>query len=223
MATVSQVISLTENELEYLANHMGHDISVHRNFYRLQDSTLELAKVSRLLLAAEQGKMGSFAGKTLNDITFSDFPDYCEDDCGDSSGEVQAPEMEKLSSQLAPITPKSVTDETTHAPSTSVADETTDSGDISDIVMAGNTKMYKGKAVQRTEWRSDEMKAISDLIDQSVQSRKPPRKADVISCLSSFPQLKARKWIHVKFRVWAEAQKMINKKKSVKASFLSHD
>ena len=48
---------------------MGHDVSVHRQYYRLQDSTLELAKVSKLLLAVDEGNVGNFSGKKLNEIT----------------------------------------------------------------------------------------------------------------------------------------------------------
>ena len=46
VATVSQVLDLQEKELDWLARHMGHDIRVHREYYRLHESTLELAKVS---------------------------------------------------------------------------------------------------------------------------------------------------------------------------------
>jgi hypothetical protein len=34
-ATVSQLLALQEHELEWLCGHMGHSITVHRNFYRL--------------------------------------------------------------------------------------------------------------------------------------------------------------------------------------------
>ena len=33
-ATVTQLMCLKENELEWLCNHMGHKISIHRDFYR---------------------------------------------------------------------------------------------------------------------------------------------------------------------------------------------
>ncbi len=68
IATVSQVIDLNSAELAWLANHMGHDISVHREYYRLHDSTLELSKVSRLLLAVDEGQASKFHGKKLSDI-----------------------------------------------------------------------------------------------------------------------------------------------------------
>ena len=68
-ATVSQVLDLDSNELEWLASHMGHDVNVHKHFNRLQDQTLELAKVSKLLLAIDEGKAGNLMGKKLDEIT----------------------------------------------------------------------------------------------------------------------------------------------------------
>ena len=68
VATVSQIIDLEGNELEWLAQHMGHDINIHRNNYTLHESTLELAKVSKLLLAIDEGNASQFAGKKLKDI-----------------------------------------------------------------------------------------------------------------------------------------------------------
>lgn len=69
VATLSQVIDLKENELEWLASHMGHSIKVHREFYRLQSSVLEMAKVGKLLCAIDNGDANTFANKTLSQIT----------------------------------------------------------------------------------------------------------------------------------------------------------
>ena len=48
---------------------MDHDINGHRQYYQLHESTLELAKVSKLLLAVDDGRAGQFPGKRLNEIT----------------------------------------------------------------------------------------------------------------------------------------------------------
>lgn len=69
VAKVSQIIDLSESELEWLARHMGHDLAVHREYYRLHDHTLELSKVSRLLLAVDEGNAAKFQGKKLSEIT----------------------------------------------------------------------------------------------------------------------------------------------------------
>ena len=49
---------------------MGHDIRVHRDFYRQTDQTFQIAKISKLLFAMEQGT-GTLAGKNLNTLQVS--------------------------------------------------------------------------------------------------------------------------------------------------------
>ena len=63
-----QVFGLEETELQEVARHMGHELAVHRKFYRLQDDVIELAKVSKLLLAVEAGKAHTFSGMSIDDI-----------------------------------------------------------------------------------------------------------------------------------------------------------
>ena len=64
IATVSQILNLPPDQQEQLAGFMGHDIEVHKSFYRLPEETLQTAKVSKLLLAGP----GEFKGKSLEDI-----------------------------------------------------------------------------------------------------------------------------------------------------------
>ena len=59
---------LENNELEWLAGHLGHDVNVHKEYYRLEDSAIELAKVSRLLIAIDSGNGKDLAEKSLSDI-----------------------------------------------------------------------------------------------------------------------------------------------------------
>lgn len=55
IAAMSQVMALQDNELDVLANFLGHDVRVHREYYRLPDATIQVAKVSKLLIALEGG------------------------------------------------------------------------------------------------------------------------------------------------------------------------
>ena len=71
VSTVTQVLNLQESEVDWLARHMGHDLSVHREFYRLHESTVELAEVGRLPIAVDQGKVRKYAGKELKDISIN--------------------------------------------------------------------------------------------------------------------------------------------------------
>lgn len=65
------MMDLRENEIEWLCTHMGHNISVHREYYRLPKSTLEVAKIGKILMALEQGS-DTYKGKTLEEISLSD-------------------------------------------------------------------------------------------------------------------------------------------------------
>lgn len=68
VATMSQVLSLKGNELDVLAGFMGHDINIHREYYRLPENTLQTAKVAKILMLAESGSIAEFAGKSLDEI-----------------------------------------------------------------------------------------------------------------------------------------------------------
>ena len=68
IATMTQLINLTKNELDILANFLGHDIRVHRELYRLPEATIQVAKVSKLLLLMEGGKIDKTTISSLDDI-----------------------------------------------------------------------------------------------------------------------------------------------------------
>ncbi|XP_067456263.1 uncharacterized protein [Thunnus thynnus] len=68
VSTLSTVLNLRDNEMDILANFLGHDIRVHRQYYRLPEGTLQLAKVSKVLIALEQGRLSDFKGMSLDEI-----------------------------------------------------------------------------------------------------------------------------------------------------------
>ena len=68
IAVITQLLNLQDNELDIVAGFMGHDIRVHREYYRLPEDTLQLVKVSKLLLSTEKGSLQQFQGKCLDDI-----------------------------------------------------------------------------------------------------------------------------------------------------------
>lgn len=72
IATAAQVMTLKENEFELLANFMGHDPKVHRQYYQLPDDVQRVAKLSKLLLVMEKGKLGNQQGKSLDEMSIED-------------------------------------------------------------------------------------------------------------------------------------------------------
>jgi len=88
IATVSQVLDMRRHELSLLCRHMGHSLQVHEDFYRMPSHTLELAKVSKLLIAVVKGDLTQLTGKTLDDLNIADIPD----DVGSDDSETDQPE-----------------------------------------------------------------------------------------------------------------------------------
>ena len=68
IATVSQVLNLRDNELDVIAQFMGHNIKIHRDFYRLPSEVLQTAKVAKLLMAIETGQHQRLTGQSLDDV-----------------------------------------------------------------------------------------------------------------------------------------------------------
>ena len=47
---------------------MGHNMDVHREYYRLRESTVELTEVARLLCAIDEGSTVNIQGKKPSEI-----------------------------------------------------------------------------------------------------------------------------------------------------------
>ncbi|XP_041850858.1 uncharacterized protein LOC121646046 [Melanotaenia boesemani] len=78
VATLSQVLNLKNHELDQVADFLGHDIRVHREYYRLSEATTQLAKMSNLLHAMEKGTFADLKGKTLEEIEIEDILDLTD-------------------------------------------------------------------------------------------------------------------------------------------------
>lgn len=68
LATLAQLLNLKENNQDLVAAFQGHDIRVHREYYRLPESTLQIAKVSKLLHCINEGTIDKYRGMDLDDI-----------------------------------------------------------------------------------------------------------------------------------------------------------
>ena len=67
---IIQVLSLDTSQMEWVADHLGHSMDVEKTFYRIASSTIEWAKIAKLLILADVGKLDNFKGKTLDDLDF---------------------------------------------------------------------------------------------------------------------------------------------------------
>lgn len=71
VATVAHLLNLSDSDIEQLATFVGHSKEVHHYFYRLSESTFQVAKVSKLLLLMEKGRGQEFRGKSLDGININ--------------------------------------------------------------------------------------------------------------------------------------------------------
>ena len=71
LAAMSVVLNIEETMQDTLADFMGHDIRVHRQFYRLPLSIIQKAKVAKILTAVNTGQLGKYSGKSLDDVDIS--------------------------------------------------------------------------------------------------------------------------------------------------------
>ncbi|XP_056256201.1 uncharacterized protein LOC130184300 isoform X2 [Seriola aureovittata] len=72
IARVFQILNLENDELDHLAKLLGHNIRADRDYYRLPEAAVELAKISKLLLAMEKGSLERFKGNSLDEIDIED-------------------------------------------------------------------------------------------------------------------------------------------------------
>ena len=77
---------------------LGHDVRVHREVYRMPESTTQLAMVSKLLLASEEG-LGNWRGKGLADI---EMPGEDGDHQSDTQVDLHQPPRDTARSQERP-------------------------------------------------------------------------------------------------------------------------
>ena len=104
---------MAPSELRMIADHMGRSVNIHTDVYRLQSSVLERRKVARILLAAENGTLNRFQGRSLASIGIDDLPvpvDYQDMWKNDS-------EVDENDSRIEPVEDEAVAaGDATHEP-----------------------------------------------------------------------------------------------------------
>ena len=68
LATVLQLLDLSEAELTWITNHLGHTKDVHKGWYRKEDATIELTKVATVLVATDAGETRSIQNKKIDSL-----------------------------------------------------------------------------------------------------------------------------------------------------------
>ncbi|CAJ1081294.1 hypothetical protein F2P79_020338 [Xyrichtys novacula] len=205
--TLSQVLNLTNTELDQLADFLGHDIRVHRQFYRLPEGTLQLAKISKVLMALEQGCLAEFKGKSLDDICIDP-----EENVHLDSDQERDPE--------APCDPEADDESDSPENATTTEDSETIGPDVrhtvnnaapqQDTVTTPQArdhqkpvKRLKGRQPsKRKTWEKEEIAAVERHMMSFITTCRVPGKSDCDKCLSAEKTaLRDRNWLAIKFYI----------------------
>ena len=68
LATAIQVMALPKYQLNWVAEHLGHNLEIHKKYYRQSIDTVETAKLTKLMFLADHGKMDDVRGMNLDTI-----------------------------------------------------------------------------------------------------------------------------------------------------------
>ncbi|KAI4898311.1 hypothetical protein NFI96_007494, partial [Prochilodus magdalenae] len=165
-------------------------IHVYRQFYDLREGTLQLAKLSKVLLAFEKGRLAEF----IDDININ--PDECDAPMPlpqDNAGQVDE-EREKVQRSNKKVR------------------------DIDAPLSLPQENAGQNGPFKRTPWTSNEICAVEKRMMSFIKSWKVPGKAECERCIEAEPlALQNRDWLAVKFyvknRITALHKKWANVKK----------
>jgi hypothetical protein len=68
VATVIQVLDLPDYQKSWVARFLGHNLSVHYKFYQQDPLIVNLAKMSKVMMLVDQGKVREAEGLDINQL-----------------------------------------------------------------------------------------------------------------------------------------------------------
>ncbi|KAL4710136.1 hypothetical protein ACJJTC_016538 [Scirpophaga incertulas] len=186
LATLSQVFSMTENDMEQLATFMGHTNEVHRKSYRLPDDVYQTAKISKLLLLMEDGKADLYKGKNLNDIEL----DLNEELKGDN---VENEDVLDYELPDSPVSRNFLHDEP--QPESSRTHDQTDC----QVQSAEPRIIKKGKKRTLVPWTDAQKKEVTTFFKSHIKNKQPPKRKECEELKNRNPELLMNKdWLKIK-------------------------
>ncbi|XP_033729775.1 uncharacterized protein LOC117318966 [Pecten maximus] len=169
---------------------MGHTLSVHRQYYQLQEQTLELAKVSKLLIASDAGHAHKYSGKSLDNIALEDvedFPDLEDEPLNDN-----AEDKDILNDDVGVDDGFGVDDE--------------DDDDYTAEISVDHEVVLKKQAKARKPWKKEDRILLKRVFYQCLSTKKTPTKADIMLGVRKNDKVKSlfeeRGWKALKYYVW---------------------
>ncbi|XP_014669800.1 PREDICTED: uncharacterized protein LOC106810847 [Priapulus caudatus] len=68
IATMTQSFDISPQQMEWVCDHLGHSMDVHRAHYRATSDIIERVHVAKILVIQDMGLVGKYHGRALRDI-----------------------------------------------------------------------------------------------------------------------------------------------------------
>ena len=169
-ATLSQALEISELQQDQLATFLGHDIRIHREFYRLPQDILQKAKVAKILMNLNHGLT-----TTTDDIS----------DQVIEGTELELDEEETSNSSEV------------NENSTELMENATANAKKRKLQGSDDDPLPKKKMI-RKPWTDEEKRAIKQSFRSNLVTRKNPHKIEILSAQNEFPVLARRSWKNIK-------------------------
>ena len=195
IASTAQVLSLREHELDALATFLGHDIRIHTHFYRMPSDIIQIARISKLFLAAEKGKLVQFAGKELSDVTVGpddEVSDDNEDETESQDSDSNEPDStENPKKKTHGMMIKLTDEEKGHS-----EDKTVSHAKSSESESTERPEKKRRRMVIKKKWTDDDRNKVANYFASDILHKRLPGKAAIEKFLAESGI--ARKWTNVK-------------------------
>ena len=63
-----QVLDLSPHQMNWVLNHLGHTLDVHKIYYRATSDITQRAHIAKILLMQDHGQIQKFVNSTLDEI-----------------------------------------------------------------------------------------------------------------------------------------------------------
>ncbi|KAJ8958082.1 hypothetical protein NQ314_006451 [Rhamnusium bicolor] len=199
VSTMVQLLNLKDHELDALAQFLGHDIRVHRKHYRLQDETIQLAKISKILVNFNNGKLSSMKGKSLDEIEVNDFSDSESDNANEDNTDNEdfnIAEQESLRNYEIKqnITKKNSGEQVKK----------------SSVLNKKEKTRQERKQIIKRKWTTEEAKIVSNEFKDFLLMKKLPGKKDIEEFMNKNKEiLQNRTWKNIKDFLYGKLKKVV--------------
>lgn len=179
LATLSQVFNMCESDLEQLATFMGHTLGIHRQAYRLPDDVYQTSKIAKILLLMENGSVGKYKGKTLDEINIDMDEDLLTDTIKGNDLDLNIEPINANDKQIEYLNTKETE------------------------AKVGSEDVKKGKCPKKgrvlVKWTPEQKKVITDFFADHIKKKRPPKKAECEVVIENNKELlKSKDWLKIK-------------------------